>query len=89
MLLILGQSIRWLLIWLYFVFIICLVGALFGTLSHLLFGFCFMEEPDYWYLSRFGFSNGIRYGGVWSGGLSIVLCVILARKEYLKQQAKL
>ena len=86
MLLILSQSIRWLIIWIYFVFMICLLGALFGTLLHLFFGFCFIKEPDYWHLGRFGFFNGIRYGGVWSGGLSIVLCVILARKEYLQRQ---
>ena len=83
MLLIVSHIIKWVSVWIYFVFIICLAGVLLGILSHLLFGFCFMNDPDYWHLARFGFSNGLRYGGVWSGGLSVVLCVILARKEHM------
>ena len=83
MLQILFQIIRWVLIWIYFVFIICLAGAVLGVLLHVLYGFCFMNDPDYWYLARFGFSNGMHYGGVWSGGSSIVLCVIIARKEHM------
>ena len=83
MLLIVSHIISWVPVWIYFVFIICLAGVLLGILSHLLFGFCFMNDPDYWHLARFGFSNGLRYGGVWSGGLSVVLCVILARKEHM------
>ena len=83
MLSIVSHIIRWVSIWIYFVIIICLAGVLLGMLSHLLFGFCFMNDPDYWHLARFGFSNGLRYGGVWSGGLSVVLCVILARKEHM------
>lgn len=88
MLKILGQIIRWLLTWLYFVLLVCFLGALFGVLSHMLFGLCFMDEPDYGYLAAFGFSNGLRYGGVWAGGFAIVLCVIRARKEYLQRQAE-
>ena len=83
MLQILIQIIRWVLIWIYFVFIFCLAGALLGALLHILYGFCFMNDPDYWYLARFGFSNGAQYGGVWSGGLSIVLCVIIAHNELM------
>ena len=83
MLSIVSHIISWVPIWIYFVIIICLTGVLLGILSHLLFGFCFMNDPDYWHLARFGFSNGVRYGGVWSGGLSVVLCVILARKEHM------
>ena len=83
MLLIVSHIIKWVSVWIYFVFIICLAGVLLGILSHLLFGFCFMNDPDYGHLARFGFSNGLRYGGVWSGGLSVVLCVILARKEHM------
>ena len=86
MLQMLGQTTRWLLIWIYFVCIICLAGALLGILSHLLFGFCFMNDPDYWHLARFGFSNGVRYGGVWSGGSSVVFCVIIARKEHMQRK---
>ena len=88
MLYILRQIFRWVLIWLCIVFTICLAGALLGTLSHSLYGLCFMDKPDYWHLARFGFLNGVRYGGVWSGGLSIVLCVMLARKEYLQRKVK-
>jgi hypothetical protein len=47
-----------------------------------------MDAPDYGYQAAFGFSNGLRYGGVWAGGLAIVLCVMRARKEYLQAQAE-
>ena len=88
MLNILRQIIRWLFIWLYFVLIICFAGVFIGVVSHLLFGLIFMNAPDYRYLAAFGFSNGLRYGGVWAGGFAIVLCVKRARKEYLQAQAK-
>ena len=88
MLNILRQIIRWLFIWLYFVLIICLAGAVIGVISHLLFGLIFMDTPDYECQAALGFSNGLRYGGVWAGGLAIVLCVIRARKEYLQTQVK-
>ena len=88
MLNILGQIIRWFFIWFCFVFIICLAGALIGVVTHLLFGLIFMDMPDYKSQATLGFSNGLRYGGVWAGGLSIVLCVIRARKEYLQAQVK-
>jgi hypothetical protein len=88
MLNILGRIIRWFFIWLYFVLIICLVGAFIGVMSHLLFGLIFMNAPDYGHQAAFGFSNGLRYGGVWAGGFAIVLCAMRARKEYLQAQAK-
>ena len=84
MLRILGQIFRWLLTWLYFVLIICFTGAMLGVLTHVLFGLCFMDAPDYAYLAAFGFTNGLTYGGVWAGGFGIVLCVMRARKEYLQ-----
>ena len=88
MLNILRQIIRWFFIWLCFVLIICLAGAFIGVVTHLLFGLIFIDTPDYVYQAAFGFSNGLRYGGVWAGGLAIVLCVIRARKEYLQAQVK-
>ena len=88
MLNILGQIILWFFTWLYFVLIICLAGAAIGVVSHLLFGLIFMDMPDYERQAALGFSNGLRYGGVWAGGLSIVFCVIRARKEYLQAQVK-
>ncbi|MEC8613790.1 MAG: hypothetical protein VXY17_00100 [Verrucomicrobiota bacterium] len=83
---ILRQIIRWFFIWLYFVLIVCLAGAFIGVVTHLLFGLIFMDTPDYGYQVVIGFSNGLRYGGVWAGGLAVVLCVIRARKEYLQAQ---
>ncbi|MEE2988888.1 MAG: hypothetical protein VX372_04880 [Verrucomicrobiota bacterium] len=83
---ILRQIIRWFFIWLYFVLIVCLAGAFIGVVTHLLFGLIFMDTPDYGYQVVLGFSNGLRYGGVWAGGLAVVLCVIRARKEYLQAQ---
>ena len=89
MLNILGQIIRWLFIWLYFVLIICITGAFIGVMSHLLFGLIFMNAPNYGDQAALGFSNGLRYGGVWAGGFAIVICVMRARKEYLQTQSKL
>jgi hypothetical protein len=83
-----GQIIIWLLTWLYYVLIICFVGAMLGVISHLLVGGLVVEEPDFGYLASFGFSNGLRYGGVWAGGFAIVLCVIRARKEYLQKRGE-
>lgn len=47
-----------------------------------------MDMPDYERQATLGFTNGLSYGGVWAGGLSAVLCVIRARKEYLQAQVK-
>ena len=88
MLNIIRKIIRWFFTWLYFVLIICLAGSVIGVVSHLLFGLIFMDSPDYGYQAAFGFSNGLRYGGVWAGGFAIVLCVMRARKEYLQAQVE-
>ncbi|PXA04881.1 hypothetical protein DDZ13_02650 [Coraliomargarita sinensis] len=83
MLRILKGVLRWCFTWLYFVLLTCFVGAVLGVLSHVVLGPLFVDEPDFTYLSAFGFMNGLKYGGVWAGGLAIVLCVMRARKEYL------
>lgn len=85
---ILWQIIRWFFMWLCFVLIICLVGAIIGVVTHLLFGLIFMNTPDYGYQAVLGFFNGLHYGGVWAGGLAIVLCVIRAREEFLEAPFK-
>jgi hypothetical protein len=79
----LRQFFGWLVTWLRYVLVICLIGAVLGVLSHLLFGLCFMDSPDYGYLAAFGLMNGLTYGGVWAGGAAIVLCVMRARRLYL------
>lgn len=84
-----GQVFHWGMTWVYFVLIICFIGALLGVVSHLLFGFFFMENPDYGFQAAFGFSNGIRYGGVWAGGFALVLTVMRARKEYLQSLSEM
>jgi len=76
------QSARWFFGWLYYVCIICFCGAIVGVLTHLLYGLCFMDGPDYGYLAAFGFKNGLTYAGVWAGGAAIVICVIRARREF-------
>jgi hypothetical protein len=88
MLPIIVQILHWLLTWLYYVLIICFIGAMLGVCSHLLFGLCFMDVPDYVFLAAFGFTNGLTYGGVWAGGFSIVLCVMRARREYLQRHGE-
>ncbi|MGJ8638200.1 MAG: hypothetical protein ACSHYA_02300 [Opitutaceae bacterium] len=75
--------IRWLFAWLYFVSLICFIGAMGGVLTHVLYALIFEEEPDIAFFAAFGFMNGLNYGGVWAGGAAIVLCVLRARKEYL------
>ena len=79
----LSSLLRWLFTWIYFVLVTCFVGAVLGVLTHVLLGPLFVDQPDYGFLAAFGFMNGLKYGGVWAGGLAIVLCVIRARKEYL------
>ena len=83
MLQIFKQVCRWLLTWIYFVLVICFVGAMLGVVTHVLLGPLFVDQPDYGFLAAFGFMNGLKYGSVWAGGLAIVLCVMRARKEYL------
>ena len=74
---------KWLITWTYFALVICFIGAMLGVLSHVLFGFFYMDDPDFGFLAAFGFKNGLKYGSVWAGGFAIVLCVMRARKEYL------
>jgi len=85
---VLGSVLRWLFTWIYFVLVICFIGAFLGVISHVAFGLFFMKGPDYAYLASFGLMNGLNYGGVWAGGLAIVLCVMRARKEYLAKHAE-
>lgn len=80
-------SFMWLVTWVYYVVIICFVGAIAGVVSHVGFGLLFLESPDLGYLWAFGFLNGLRYGSVWAGGAAIVLCVMRARKEFLQRQS--
>lgn len=81
-------ALHWLFTWLYYVLITCLIGALLGVATHVLFGLLFMDGADFGWLAAFGFMNGLRYGSVWAGGLAIVLCVMRARKEYLAKHGK-
>ncbi|NCG09257.1 MAG: hypothetical protein GWO81_06780 [Verrucomicrobia bacterium] len=73
---------RWLIDWLYFVSCICFIGASLGVVSHLAFGLCFMDAPDYTYLAALGFLHGLKYSSLWAGGLAIVLCVMRAHREF-------
>lgn len=84
-----GLGLRWMGAWLYYVCLICMIGAVLGLVSHLLWGVVFYESPDYGHLAALGVLHGLNYGGVWAGGAAIVLCVIRARKNYLEQQATL
>lgn len=84
---ILQKSLQWLLVWLYYVCIICAFGALLGTISHVTLGPLFVEDPDYIYLAAFGFLNGLKYAGVWAGGAAIVLSVIRAHKNHTAKQS--
>ncbi|MEN8663011.1 MAG: hypothetical protein ABF322_00475 [Lentimonas sp.] len=75
--------IRWLVTWIYFVSVICFIGAMGGVLTHVLFALICRDQPDLGYYAAFGLLNGLNYGGVWAGGAAIVLCVLRARKEFL------
>lgn len=80
------STLRWLLTWLYYVSIICAIGAAMGVLTHLAFGLFFIDSPDYGFLASFGFANGLQYGGVWAGGFAIVLCVMRAHKQHMAKK---
>ena len=54
--------------WLYFVCLVCFAGATLGTVSHVLFGLCFVETPDYGHLAALGFLHGLKYSSLWAGG---------------------
>jgi len=82
---ILGNVLIWLLTWLYYALIICFIGAMLGVITHMLLGPLLVDHLDYAELASYGFSHGLRYGGVWAGGFAIVLCVMRARKEYLQK----
>lgn len=71
-------------IWLYFVSLICFIGATLGVLSHVCFGFFFVDTPDYAYLADLGLLHGLKYSSLWAGGLAIVLCVMRAHREFQK-----
>lgn len=73
---------RWFMDWLYFVCLVCFAGATLGTVSHVLFGLCFFETPDYGHLSALGFLHGLKYSSLWAGGLAIVLCAMRAHREF-------
>lgn len=77
---------RWIGAWIYYICLICFAGSMVGLLSHLLFALLVVEQPDHGYYASLGLLHGLKYGGVWAGGLSIVICVMRARKEYLAKQ---
>lgn len=83
MLKIVQGAIQWIMTWVYFVSLICFIGAVGGVFTHVLFAFLFRDQPDFGYYAAFGCLNGLNYGGVWAGGAAIVLCVLRARREYL------
>jgi len=74
--------------WLYYVCLTCFAGAMLGVATHLLFAWLFVESPDQAWYAAFGFMNGLRYAGVWAGGLAIVLCVVKLRKVWLAEHAE-
>ncbi|ADE53753.1 hypothetical protein [Coraliomargarita akajimensis] len=79
---------NWLILWLYYICLICATGAVLGTLSHVVWAMCFVEQADYSYYAALGFLHGFQYAGVWAGGASIVICVMRARKEWLLKQGE-
>ena len=83
MLQIVFSVVRWLLTWVYYVCLICFIGAMAGVVTHVLFALIFRDDADLFYFASFGFVNGLTYGRVWAGGAAIVLCVLRARKNYL------
>ena len=78
---------RWTGGWIYYVSLVCFAGTCLGVLSHLLFALLFADQPDYAYYVSLGVTHGLKYSSLWAGGLSVVLCVMRARKEYLNSQS--
>jgi hypothetical protein len=83
MLKIFKSSVRWIFQWIYYICVVCFIGAMAGVSTHVLFALLFRDQPDYGFFASFGFLNGLKYGSVWAGGMSIVLCVMQARREYM------
>lgn len=82
-------ALRWIGGWIYYISLICSLGALLGTMSHLLFALLFVERADFSYYAALGLLHGLKYSSLWAGGLSIVLCVMKARREYLHQHSEI
>ena len=82
-----GVICRWIFGWVYYIALICFLGAMVGVFSHLVFALLVVEKPDYGYYASLGFIHGLHYSGVWAGGASIVICVIRARREFLSNQS--
>lgn len=82
------ESFRWLFGWIYYICVILCIGAVLGVVSHIAWGFVFYEAFDLSYMASLGLIHGLQYAGVWAGGLSIVLCVMRARREYLAKQSE-
>jgi len=83
----LKNAARWLIGWIYYICIICFIGGMLGIVSHVIWGRIFYEDFDIGYMASLGLIHGLQYAGVWAGGLSIVICVMRARKEYLARHS--
>lgn len=74
----------WMFHFLKYVAIILLIGTVIGAVAFSALGNAFTDY-DAVFLLKKGISVGFRYAGVWAGGISIVFCIIKARKNYLKK----
>jgi len=83
-----GNGLRWVAAWVYYVCWTCLIGASLGLATHMLFALLFEEAPDWGLFAAWGVTRGLKYAGVWAGGLALVLCVMRARREYLAKEGK-
>lgn len=71
-----GRSVAyWLGWWLLYVLATILVGACVGALVVPGVGLLWGADFSLGHMLSKGFVNGARYGGVWAGGMGVVLCV--------------
>ena len=77
---------HWIGSWIFYVCVVCAIGAGLGVLSHVAVGTVFLDGYELSYLAAFGFLNGLKYGSVWAGGVALVLCFIKGHREYEARQ---
>jgi len=67
-------ALNWFVVWIYYVALTLMAGAVLGVGSHVLVGPFFVEAPEWVELAAHGFLRGVHLAGLWAGGLGIVLC---------------
>ena len=77
----------WIVVFISYVSMILMMGILLGASGFVGFGLIF-SDYDFLFLLKKGAWVGLRYAGVWAGGIGIVLCIMKAKKKYDEKKKK-